>query len=188
MAIMSNLHHLLIVFLLAPALMCRIADSMLFEVRSSHPKCISEDMKANVISAGNYHVVNHNNVGTVPDDHKISVRVRPSSRFNLLFRFYYYNSRILILVIKKMFEKHDSHWLCITWFVGRCVRLMDTVITMGIMCFLVILHLLQLSLVITPLVFRCKRRPWILLPLILFGKLGLLPRTGTMLQRKARLM
>ncbi|KAK7374551.1 hypothetical protein VNO80_07982 [Phaseolus coccineus] len=73
---MSNLHHLLIVFLLAPALMCSIVDSMLFEVRSSHPKCISEDMKANVISAGNYHVVNHNNVGTVPDDHKISVRVR----------------------------------------------------------------------------------------------------------------
>ncbi|CAJ1832955.1 unnamed protein product [Sphenostylis stenocarpa] len=70
---MSNLH--LIVLLLAPALMCSIVDSMQFELRAAHPKCISEDMKSNVISSGNYHVVNLNNVGTVDDSHKISVRV-----------------------------------------------------------------------------------------------------------------
>ncbi|XP_047172706.1 transmembrane emp24 domain-containing protein p24delta7-like [Vigna umbellata] len=71
---MSNL-PLLMVFLLAPALMCSIVESMMFELKSTHTKCISEDMKANTFSSGNYHVINPNSVGTVPDHHKITVRV-----------------------------------------------------------------------------------------------------------------
>ncbi|XP_014497211.1 transmembrane emp24 domain-containing protein p24delta9 [Vigna radiata var. radiata] len=72
---MSNL-PLLMVFLLAPALMCSIVESMMFELKSPHTKCISEDIKANTFSSGNYHVINPNSVGTVPDHHKIIVRVR----------------------------------------------------------------------------------------------------------------
>ncbi|KAG2404062.1 Transmembrane emp24 domain-containing protein [Vigna angularis] len=71
---MSNL-PLLMVFLLATALMCSIVESMMFELKSTHTKCISEDMKANTFSSGNYHVINPNSVGTVPDHHKITVRV-----------------------------------------------------------------------------------------------------------------
>ncbi|XP_027925570.1 transmembrane emp24 domain-containing protein p24delta9-like [Vigna unguiculata] len=71
---MSNLY--LMVFVLVPALMCSTVESMMFELKPSHTKCISEDVKANGFSSGSYNVVNPNNVGTVPDHHKISVKVR----------------------------------------------------------------------------------------------------------------
>ncbi|RDY00138.1 Transmembrane emp24 domain-containing protein p24delta9, partial [Mucuna pruriens] len=65
-----------LVLLLAPALMCSIVNSLQFEVKPGHPKCISEDIKSNVVTAGNYHVVSANQGQPIPDSHKISVRVR----------------------------------------------------------------------------------------------------------------
>ncbi|KAK7394467.1 hypothetical protein VNO78_14995 [Psophocarpus tetragonolobus] len=70
---MSNLNLLLLIVLLAPALMCSIVHSMQFELKPDHPKCISEELKSNVITVGNYHVVNPNHDS---NSHKITVRVR----------------------------------------------------------------------------------------------------------------
>jgi len=57
----------------------------MFELKPSHTKCISEDVKANGFSSGSYNVVNPNNVGTVPDHHKISVKVWDSILFGRNF-------------------------------------------------------------------------------------------------------
>ncbi|KAG4922684.1 hypothetical protein JHK82_051659 [Glycine max] len=76
---MSNPNHIHIlrVLLLAPALMASIVNSMQFELKSGQSKCISEDLKSNVITVGNYYVLNPNNDGfPIPDSHKITVRVR----------------------------------------------------------------------------------------------------------------
>ncbi|TKY65152.1 Transmembrane emp24 domain-containing protein p24delta9 [Spatholobus suberectus] len=66
----------LLVLLLAPALMCSVVNSVQFQLKPSHPKCFSEDLKSNVITVGNYNVVNPNDGYPIPDSHKITVRVR----------------------------------------------------------------------------------------------------------------
>ncbi|KAL2329933.1 hypothetical protein Fmac_017514 [Flemingia macrophylla] len=70
---MSNPNLLL---LLAPALMCSIVNSLQIEMKSGYPKCISEDIKSNVITVGKYHVVNPNPGFPISDSHTVTVRVR----------------------------------------------------------------------------------------------------------------
>ncbi|KAK7295401.1 hypothetical protein RJT34_18308 [Clitoria ternatea] len=65
-----------LLLLIVPALMCSFVNSMRFELKSGEPKCVSEDIKSNVITVGAYFVVNPNPGKPIPDSHKITVRVR----------------------------------------------------------------------------------------------------------------
>ncbi|XP_027348921.1 transmembrane emp24 domain-containing protein p24delta9-like [Abrus precatorius] len=58
------------------ALLCCFVNSMEFELKPGHPKCISEDIKSKVITVGEYRVVNPNQGNPIPHSHKITVRVR----------------------------------------------------------------------------------------------------------------
>lgn len=51
------------------------SQSLRFDLQSGHTKCIAEDMKANAMTVGKYHVVNPNEGTPLPDTHKITVRV-----------------------------------------------------------------------------------------------------------------
>ncbi|KAK6924860.1 GOLD domain [Dillenia turbinata] len=50
-------------------------ESLRFDLRSGHTKCISEDIKGNSMTVGKYSVVNPNEGSPMPDTHKITVRV-----------------------------------------------------------------------------------------------------------------
>lgn len=56
-----------------------IAESMRFDLKSGHTKCISEDIKTNAMTVGKYEVVNPNEGHPVPDSHKLTVTVMPNS-------------------------------------------------------------------------------------------------------------
>ncbi|CAI8590836.1 unnamed protein product [Vicia faba] len=68
------------ILLLVPiihALLFTSVNSMRFTLKSGEPKCISEDIKGNAMTVGNYSVVNPGEEGyPIPDSHKITVRVR----------------------------------------------------------------------------------------------------------------
>ncbi|GAB2214452.1 hypothetical protein Drorol1_Dr00018799 [Drosera rotundifolia] len=49
--------------------------SLRFDVQSGHSKCISEDIKSNSMTVGNYHVINPNENSPLPDSHKLSASV-----------------------------------------------------------------------------------------------------------------
>ena len=51
------------------------SQSLRFDLQSGHTKCIAEDMKANAMTVGKYHVVNPNEGTPLPDTHKVTVRV-----------------------------------------------------------------------------------------------------------------
>lgn len=51
------------------------SQSLRFDLQSGHTKCIAEDMKANAMTVGKYHVVNPNEATPLPDNHKVTVRV-----------------------------------------------------------------------------------------------------------------
>ena len=69
-------NSLLLLVTIVLALMCSFVNSMRFDLKSGQPKCISEDIKSNVMTVANYSVVNPNEGYPVPDSHKITIRVR----------------------------------------------------------------------------------------------------------------
>ncbi|KAK7340573.1 hypothetical protein VNO77_21280 [Canavalia gladiata] len=71
---MSN--PILVLIVIAPALMCTFVNSMQFELKQGHPKCISEDINSNAITMGNYFVVNPSHAHPVPHSRNITVTVR----------------------------------------------------------------------------------------------------------------
>lgn len=50
-------------------------DSIRFDLESGRTKCISEDIKANAMTVGKYHIVNPSEGQPLPDSHKVTVRV-----------------------------------------------------------------------------------------------------------------
>ncbi|XP_022750673.1 transmembrane emp24 domain-containing protein p24delta9-like [Durio zibethinus] len=52
-----------------------IGESMRFELDSGNTKCISEDIKPNAMTVGKYNIVNPNEGYSLPDTHKLTVRV-----------------------------------------------------------------------------------------------------------------
>ncbi|KAG2269310.1 hypothetical protein Bca52824_063865 [Brassica carinata] len=65
-------------FLITVAIICRVSQSLHFELRSGRTKCISEDIKSNSMTVGKYTVVNPNEAHPSPPSHKISIRVTSS--------------------------------------------------------------------------------------------------------------
>ncbi|KAL1338140.1 hypothetical protein HN51_032821 [Arachis hypogaea] len=61
------------------ALMCGITNSMRFELRSGHTKCIAEEIKSNAMTVGKYSVVNPNEGYAIPDTYKLVVKVSSPS-------------------------------------------------------------------------------------------------------------
>ncbi|CAH8388870.1 unnamed protein product [Eruca vesicaria subsp. sativa] len=61
---------LLILSILSPATL-----SMRYELLSGHTKCIYEEIHANAMSVGKYHIVNPHEDHPLPDSHKITVKV-----------------------------------------------------------------------------------------------------------------
>ncbi|XP_057447648.1 transmembrane emp24 domain-containing protein p24delta9-like [Lotus japonicus] len=66
---------LLLAAFLTLALTCSLANSLRFELKSGHSKCITEDIKSNAMSVGKYSIVNPNEGYPIPDTHKITVKV-----------------------------------------------------------------------------------------------------------------
>lgn len=56
-------------------LMLRIGESMRLDLESGITKCISDDIKINYMTVGNYSVVNPNEALHLPASHKIYVTV-----------------------------------------------------------------------------------------------------------------
>ncbi|OVA08956.1 GOLD [Macleaya cordata] len=61
-------------------LLSTVAQSIRFDLQSGHTKCISEEIKSNAMTVGNYHVINPDagNGNPIPDSHKLTVRVTSS--------------------------------------------------------------------------------------------------------------
>ncbi|CAL5191178.1 unnamed protein product [Lathyrus oleraceus] len=67
------------ILLLVPIILAFLftsVNSMRFSLQSGDPKCISEDIKGNAMTVGNYSVLNPGEGHPIPDSHKITVRVR----------------------------------------------------------------------------------------------------------------
>lgn len=58
-----------------------IAESMRFDLNSGNTKCIGEDIKSNSMTVGKYNVVLPNEGDTIPDSHKLTVKVNPNFTF-----------------------------------------------------------------------------------------------------------
>lgn len=56
-------------------LMMRIGESMRLDLESGSTKCISDDIKINYMTVGNYSIVNPNEALHLPASHKIYVTV-----------------------------------------------------------------------------------------------------------------
>ncbi|CAL8141178.1 unnamed protein product [Prunus armeniaca] len=69
---MSHINFSVILIL---GLMSTMAHSMRFDLQSGATKCISDDIKSNAMTVGQYSVVNHNEGFPKPDSHKVTVRV-----------------------------------------------------------------------------------------------------------------
>ncbi|KAI5442934.1 transmembrane emp24 domain-containing protein p24delta7 [Lathyrus oleraceus] len=70
---MSN--SILLLAVLTLALTCSLVNSMRFELKSGHTKCISENIQNNAMTVGKYNVVNPNEGQPIPDTHKITLKV-----------------------------------------------------------------------------------------------------------------
>ncbi|XP_023633066.1 transmembrane emp24 domain-containing protein p24delta9 [Capsella rubella] len=68
----------LLTVLLSIAALPHISQSLHFELHSGRTKCLSEDIKSNSMTVGNYTVVNPNEPHPSPQSHKISIRVTSS--------------------------------------------------------------------------------------------------------------
>ncbi|KAF3444794.1 hypothetical protein FNV43_RR14487 [Rhamnella rubrinervis] len=60
---------------LVMGLMSTAAHSIRFDLQSGATKCISEDIKSNAMTLGKYSVDNPHDGSTIPDTHKLTVRV-----------------------------------------------------------------------------------------------------------------
>ncbi|KAK7266442.1 hypothetical protein RIF29_19086 [Crotalaria pallida] len=69
----------LLLAILALALMCSLANSMMFDLKSGHTKCISEEIKSNAMTVGKYSVINPNEGYPIPETHKLIVKVTSPS-------------------------------------------------------------------------------------------------------------
>lgn len=87
-------------------LVLTVAESMRFDLKSGHTKCISEDIKSNAMTVGKYSVVNPNEGYPLPDSHKLTVRVI-NNLLNFQFRFVYIYSIVDLFII----------WDCIIFLV-----------------------------------------------------------------------
>ncbi|GAA0163213.1 vesicle coat protein [Lithospermum erythrorhizon] len=67
-----------ILLILVFGILSRQVESVGFEVKSGHTKCIAEELKANSMTVGKYHIVNLNQGTRLPDSHKVKVRVTSS--------------------------------------------------------------------------------------------------------------
>ncbi|KAF6142710.1 hypothetical protein GIB67_018421 [Kingdonia uniflora] len=65
----------ILILILGLGFLTPLAQSLRFDIQSSHTKCISEDMKSNSMTVGKYSVVNPNEGQPLPESHKITVRV-----------------------------------------------------------------------------------------------------------------
>lgn len=79
-------HGLFLVLISVFLLWVRV-ESIRFDLEAGHTKCISEDIKSNSMTVGNYHIVNPNEGHPLPDSHKVTVRVIIffSQKFNFFF-------------------------------------------------------------------------------------------------------
>ncbi|CAL0317187.1 unnamed protein product [Lupinus luteus] len=66
---------ILILAFLTFSLMCGIANSMRFQLKYGDTKCISDEIKSNSMTVGNYTVVNPNRGYPIPETHKLIVKV-----------------------------------------------------------------------------------------------------------------
>ncbi|XP_047319713.1 transmembrane emp24 domain-containing protein p24delta9-like [Impatiens glandulifera] len=65
--------------LLVLGFLSNVAESLRFDLQSSHTKCISEDIKSNSMTVGKYHVVNPNEDQPLPESHNLTIRVTSAS-------------------------------------------------------------------------------------------------------------
>lgn len=135
-AAMSN--SILLLAILTLALTCSLVNSMRFELKSGHTKCISENIQNNAMTVGKYNVVNPNEGQPIPDTHKITLKVWNSPWFNfhalvsnvcqiwvnLLFFFFAWQWMILRKRKKKhylkslvgnIWEPPSNFWIFIHW-------------------------------------------------------------------------
>ena len=78
---MSRSNLGLVLIILGLMLETDIGESMRFELESGNTKCISEDIKPNAMTVGKYSIVNPNEGYSLPDSHKLTVRVCPKQFF-----------------------------------------------------------------------------------------------------------
>ncbi|EPS74222.1 hypothetical protein M569_00533 [Genlisea aurea] len=52
-----------------------VVEAIRFDLNSGYTKCISEDIKSNSMTVGNYQIVNPNEGQPLPDSHRVTVRV-----------------------------------------------------------------------------------------------------------------
>ncbi|KAM3706791.1 hypothetical protein ACJW30_03G179800 [Castanea mollissima] len=69
----------LLILVITYGLLSSTTESIRFELKSSHTKCIAEELKVNSMTVGKYSVVNPNEDIPLPDFHKVSVRVTSSN-------------------------------------------------------------------------------------------------------------
>ncbi|WJX75251.1 hypothetical protein P8452_58801 [Trifolium repens] len=68
-------NSILLLIVIISTLMCSFVNSMRFDLNSGEPKCITEEIKGNALTVGNYSVVNPIEGYPLPDSYKITVRV-----------------------------------------------------------------------------------------------------------------
>ncbi|XP_074274595.1 transmembrane emp24 domain-containing protein p24delta9-like [Silene latifolia] len=77
----------MVCFKLVPILLIlgfiQLTQSLRFDLKSTHTKCISEDIKSNSMTVGKYHIVNPNEGTPLSDAYKFTVRVTSPYGSNL---------------------------------------------------------------------------------------------------------
>uniref|UniRef100_A0A5B7AR10 GOLD domain-containing protein n=1 Tax=Davidia involucrata TaxID=16924 RepID=A0A5B7AR10_DAVIN len=64
-----------VLLILGLGFLSSVAQSIRFDLQSAHTKCITEEIKSNSMTVGKYSIVNPNEGHSMPDSHKLTVRV-----------------------------------------------------------------------------------------------------------------